>query len=243
MPKFVIERDLPGAGKLTSPEIRDISKKSCAVLHSLGAHGGRHVPVTKLTDALWPDADADSAQQALDTNLLRLRRLLGVPQAVVVEEGRVSLDEAQCLIDVWKLERGLDRVEQALTRAGDASEVGRLGQEIVRLHAGPFLADTEGPLAVGPRERLRRRVLLALEGIGRFREDRDDLEGALAAYLRGLEVDDLAEGLYQRALRCYAALDRHAEAGALYQRCRRILGAQLGVEPSAGTRAALLHRP
>ena len=36
MPKYVIERDLPGAGKLTPAELRDVSKKSCGVLHNLG---------------------------------------------------------------------------------------------------------------------------------------------------------------------------------------------------------------
>ena len=36
MPKYVIERDLPGAGKLNPAELRDVSKKSCGVLHNLG---------------------------------------------------------------------------------------------------------------------------------------------------------------------------------------------------------------
>jgi hypothetical protein len=36
MPKYVIERDIPGAGKLTPSELRDISKKSCSVLQNLG---------------------------------------------------------------------------------------------------------------------------------------------------------------------------------------------------------------
>ena len=36
MPKFVIERDIPGAGKLSPAELKTISKKSCGVLSSLG---------------------------------------------------------------------------------------------------------------------------------------------------------------------------------------------------------------
>ena len=36
MPKFVIERDLPGAGKLTEDEIREASLGSLAVLRQLG---------------------------------------------------------------------------------------------------------------------------------------------------------------------------------------------------------------
>ena len=36
MPKFVIERDIPGAGKLSPGELKTISQKSCGVLSSLG---------------------------------------------------------------------------------------------------------------------------------------------------------------------------------------------------------------
>jgi hypothetical protein len=36
MPKFVIERDLPGAGKLSPEELKGISQKSCDVLRKLG---------------------------------------------------------------------------------------------------------------------------------------------------------------------------------------------------------------
>ena len=36
MPKFVIEREIPGAGKLTPQELQAISQKSCGVLRSMG---------------------------------------------------------------------------------------------------------------------------------------------------------------------------------------------------------------
>ncbi|PWB75271.1 DUF4242 domain-containing protein [candidate division GN15 bacterium] len=38
MPKYVIERQIPGAGKLTSSDLRSISQKSCAVLSAMGPH-------------------------------------------------------------------------------------------------------------------------------------------------------------------------------------------------------------
>jgi hypothetical protein len=37
MPKFVIERDIPGAGKLTPSDLKAISQKSCGVLGSMGS--------------------------------------------------------------------------------------------------------------------------------------------------------------------------------------------------------------
>ena len=36
MPKYVVERNIPGAGQLTPAELAAVSDKSCAVLHSLG---------------------------------------------------------------------------------------------------------------------------------------------------------------------------------------------------------------
>ena len=36
MPKFVIEREIPNAGKLSKAELQGISQKSCGVLRSMG---------------------------------------------------------------------------------------------------------------------------------------------------------------------------------------------------------------
>ena len=36
MPKYVIEREIPGAGRLSSAELQAISQKSCGVLTELG---------------------------------------------------------------------------------------------------------------------------------------------------------------------------------------------------------------
>jgi len=36
MPKFVIEREIPGVGKLSPQELQGISQKSCSVLQSMG---------------------------------------------------------------------------------------------------------------------------------------------------------------------------------------------------------------
>ena len=36
MPKYVIEREIPGAGKLSSEQLKGISQTSCNVLSSMG---------------------------------------------------------------------------------------------------------------------------------------------------------------------------------------------------------------
>lgn len=36
MPKYLIERELPGAGKLSPDQLKAVSQKSCSVLNKLG---------------------------------------------------------------------------------------------------------------------------------------------------------------------------------------------------------------
>lgn len=38
MAKFIIEREIPNAGSLTSEELQRISQKSCAILNEMGPH-------------------------------------------------------------------------------------------------------------------------------------------------------------------------------------------------------------
>ncbi len=38
MPRFIIERKLPGAGKLTQSELAAIARRSCDVIAQLGPH-------------------------------------------------------------------------------------------------------------------------------------------------------------------------------------------------------------
>ncbi len=37
MPKFVIEREIPGVGKMSAADLKGISQKSCAVLNGMQA--------------------------------------------------------------------------------------------------------------------------------------------------------------------------------------------------------------
>lgn len=36
MPKYVIEREIPGAGRLSAAELKAVSQKSCSVLEGMG---------------------------------------------------------------------------------------------------------------------------------------------------------------------------------------------------------------
>lgn len=52
-------------------------------------------------------------------------------------------------------------------------------------------------------------------------------------------MDDLAEEIYGRLMACYQEAGRRADALAVYERCRRVLAATLGVMPSSDIEARL----
>src|SRR5207244_3824637 len=111
-------------------------------------------------DALWPEAEGDAARLALTSTIHRLRRLLGHEEAIVRKDDALSLDGRHCWVDVWALERLLDRAEGAAARrAGDAgarAEAIGATERAVELYQGSFLGgEADTPWATPLADRLR----------------------------------------------------------------------------------------
>ena len=49
MPKYVIERELPGAGKMTREQLREVAQKSNGVLQTLGPKSSGSRPSCRTT--------------------------------------------------------------------------------------------------------------------------------------------------------------------------------------------------
>jgi len=113
-------------------------------------------------------------------------------------------------------------------------------EKALELYKGPFLGAESAAWAISFRERLRDKFLRSIAALGTRLEQTKEYKEALRVYQQGLDVDDLAEGLYQRLMACYARLGRRAEALKVYERCRRTLAAVFGVETSEET--ATLYR-
>ena len=65
MPKYVIEREIPGAGNLTSEQLKGISQTSCGVLNNMGPQiQWVHSYVT--TDKIYCIYNAPNKQMVLD---------------------------------------------------------------------------------------------------------------------------------------------------------------------------------
>jgi hypothetical protein len=85
MPRFLIERDLPGAGRLSPGELQGISQKSCGVLHELG-------PQIQWVQSYVTDDKIYCVYIAPSADLVREHARRGGFPATVVAEIRAGID-------------------------------------------------------------------------------------------------------------------------------------------------------
>ena len=87
MPKFVIERDIPGAGQLTAGDLKAISQKSCGVLDRLG-------PAIQWIHSYVTDDRIYCVYQAADEAAIRQHAELGGFPANRISRVRTVIDPA-----------------------------------------------------------------------------------------------------------------------------------------------------
>jgi DNA-binding SARP family transcriptional activator len=210
-------------------------RKRLAMLKALIAFGGRAVTEEQLSEALWPDAEGGAAHQDFATTLHRLRKALDAENAIVLRNRQVSLDPQYCWVDTWAFEHWASQVEVAAELTD--TEIA-LADKTIALYRGPFLAqDGDEAWTLAPRERLRSKFLRLVDKLAQHFAQSGHWEQAKTHYQKGLEVDPLAEEFYRQLMSCYVALNRPAEALALYERCQQTLRTTLGIIPSRETRA------
>ena len=218
--------------------LKKAQKKPLEMLKVLSSFGeGQEVSKVQLSDILWPDADGDKAQRAFDTTLHRLRQILSHDKAIILREGRLTLDLRYCWVDSMAFERILKQSEDYAEKEDRKSAIQSL-EKAVALYKGPFLAgETDEPWAISYNERLRSKFLRAIERLGNYLEEEGDLNSAVDCFQKGIEVDDVAEVFYRSLMICLKRLGRRTDALSVYQRFKKTLSAKLGLEPSPETKA------
>jgi DNA-binding SARP family transcriptional activator/pimeloyl-ACP methyl ester carboxylesterase len=211
------------------------SPKQRALLGLLFVHAGETVSRDRLIEELWGEAPPATVDSALHVYLSRVRRLLesgGAAGALVRERYgyRLLVEPEQLDANRFKRLAGEGSAALAAGKPGLAAE--RLRQALA-LWRGPALADLQS-------ERF------AIAAAGRLEEDRvaaleQRLEADLALGRHGHLIRELetlvAEHPFRERLRAQLMLalyrsGRQAEALRAYQRARRTLAEELGLEPS-----------
>ncbi|MFO1326158.1 MAG: BTAD domain-containing putative transcriptional regulator [Rubrivivax sp.] len=206
-----------------------VPRKPLDLLVLLAAHAGGLDPAT-LIDTLWPSLEANAPRASLEMAVSRLRKLLDLPDAVQVADGRVALNPAL----VWTDARAFVALDDA-AQAGDADAAERARA----LYRGPLVAGADdAEQQLGPvRARLAaRHARLVQDEAGRLRAAGD---GAAAVRLleRALQHEPLAEPLHRALIAAQLQAGERAEALRSYRRCAELLQRVLGVAPAEETQA------
>lgn len=79
MPKYVIEREIPGAGDLTAEQLKSVSQNSCGVLNKLG-------PQIQWLQSYVTDNKVYCIYKAPDEEMIREHaRQVGIPANAISE--------------------------------------------------------------------------------------------------------------------------------------------------------------
>jgi ATP/maltotriose-dependent transcriptional regulator MalT len=149
-------------------DARKLQKRPLGLLKLLVAGGaGRGVRKEVLADALWPDAEADAAHNALDTTVHRLRKLLG-HEVVIARGDRISLNDASSWVDSWELDRKLAQAGACIERGAEAVP---LAMRALELYRGPFLPEENTAWALAARDGVREKVLRLLALLAAYAPD------------------------------------------------------------------------
>jgi two-component SAPR family response regulator len=208
-----------------------VQKKPLELLKALIALGGEHVAEERITEAMWPDADGDTAHRSFETTLYRLRKLVG-EKVIHLQDGQLTLDGRWCWVDAWDFESRFQRIETS----GNPEMVQAM-EKALALYRGHFLpADTEADWSVSHRERLRQKFIRLVTLLGAHWEESSAWDKALQCFRRAVETDELVEEFHRNLMRCHIELGQRAEAAAAYHRCRTALQRAFELAPSARTR-------
>ena len=205
-------------------------RKILELVKALIAHGGDRVAAARLADAVWPDAEGDNARNALKTTVHRLRKLLGMPEAITLKDGFLSLNKEYCWVDAF--------VFSALART-PRSSVDRVAnlKKALALYKGPLLDNEDVvPWMITPREKLQKTAHQIIMEIGERHERRRKWGKAIQLYRNGLALDNLDEQVWRHLMQCYRQSGRKEDALASYEQCCSELKVQLARNPSAKTK-------
>lgn len=196
------------------------TRKTQALLVYLAYHAGQDFSRQHLQALLWSERASKQAAASLRQALTNLRAILPA-QMVQVTSGAISLQaESGLWLDVTALTAEPERYQGVFLQGFDLA--GAQGWE-------EWIYTT--------RERIHQEVMAQLEAKGHAAAAQGDLTTAAQTFQQMLTLDPWREDLHRALMSVYDLLGKRAAALSQYEKCRRILAEELGVEPTVETTA------
>lgn len=201
-----------------------------------------------IADFLWDDRAADRAAANLRTLLTMMRKELG--DYLFIDRYNVGFNhESDFWLDVAELERQMAALEPVIQAVASlTTDQAAALQTAVDLYQGPFLegfylSESRGFdewLAL-TQERLRHQVEIGLRRLVTYYLENGQYDMGRPYAVRLLSLDPYYEAAHRQMMWLLARSGQRNAALEHYQQCRRLLAAELGVEPAPATTAVYNH--
>lgn len=246
---MALQIDLLGSVRLRGASGEEVTVGSAharVALAMLTLQRHRGVSRDVLAETLWPGGLPPTWASALRSIVSRVRShvsdALGADHddLLTAEGGRYVLRlPADAVVDVERAADLVARAGEALA-SGDADRARELATAATRPLAADFLPDHDSDWALGQRERLAELLVSGLEVQSLAAGAAGDAGDALASAMAAVEAAPLRESAHRSLMAAHAAAGNRSEALRVYERLRRLLADELGVDPDLETEAAHL---
>ncbi|MFI6866956.1 BTAD domain-containing putative transcriptional regulator [Nocardia sp. NPDC050406] len=215
--------------------------KQQAALMMLACARGRTVSIEELLDGLWGERRPPSAVGALRNYAWSLRKhfATGPEQVRLTSSTRGYRLEGPLDLDIDTVERQRAEAEQLRT-VGEIERAEAVVRAALLRWRGDPLTGVPGPWAAAERARLRRLHRVLREDAVELAVARQDYAGAIAELEGLITTDPHSERLRGLMMTALYRAGRRTEALEEYQRIRRLLISDQGLEP--GPALAELHQ-
>lgn len=213
--------------------------RAVSLLGYLAFHCG--VPQSRghLAGVLWPDSEGAQARTNLRRELHNLRALLGDRAGLHVDAASLCWRSGpHVVVDVSEFRTACENAAAAV-KGLDDDRVATEGGRALALFRGPFLPGCYDDWALLIRDELLRTCVDLCDGVVEHWLSRGDPEGALVFARRRVLLEPLEEPGYRLLMQAQRAAGDRAGAMRTYHRCASLLERELGIGPSAQTRAEL----
>ncbi|NUR92954.1 MAG: AfsR/SARP family transcriptional regulator, partial [Nonomuraea sp.] len=229
----------PWEVEVAGREVQIAGRRRIGALARLAMNAGQAVHADRIIGDVWADSPAATAGKQLHIVISKLRETLGDPALIQTVPGGYRLDLEPDRVDAHRFVR-LARRARTARAEGAPGSADALFRQALALWRGPALAELDVPWGRIEADRLQRERLAVLEdhvdlrlAAGEHRAVAAELAAHVAAHpLREKPAAQLMLALHRDA--------RAQEALEVYQRLRRTMVEELGIEPGAEVRH--LHR-